>query len=225
MWLRGRQSRDGQALTEFALVAPIFFAVLLSIVVLGLWVFYNQQLENAAREAARYAVVHSSSAQCPTVSRLDPGSNSATTYFRCDAPEAGWPRMTAAGRSKVWGMASNAVAIAACWSGYVDPSGNANALPTTPNTWTDCTIGGMNPKTSPNSITCPAPSTIPGSTNLKADGDDKSSSLAYYNGTHYPTTVTVFACYVWTPPMSGFLFVPQTITLRAVVTEEMQRQQ
>ena len=77
----------------------------------------------------------------------------------------------------------------------------------------------------PNSISCPPPTTVSGSTNLKADGDDKSSSLAFYNGTHFPTTITVFACYVWTPPMSGFLFVPSTITLRAVITEEMQRQQ
>ena len=63
----GRRKR-GQALTEFALVAPIFFLMILSIIVLGLWVFYNLQLENAAREAARYAAVHSTSAQCPTVS-------------------------------------------------------------------------------------------------------------------------------------------------------------
>lgn len=133
--------------------------------------------------------------------------------------------MTDAARSKIWGMASNSVSVAACWSGYVDANDNANALPTAPNTWVDCTIGGVNPRTTPNAIGCPAPATVPGSTMLKADGDDKSSSLAYYNGTHFPTTVTVYACYRWTPPMSGFLFVPQTITLRAVVTEEMQRQQ
>ena len=222
--MRCRRIR-GQALTEFALVAPIFFALMLSVLVFGIWIFYNQQLENAAREAARYAAVHSTSAQCPTVSRVDPGTNGANSYFRCDAPEDGWPRMTAAGRGKVWGMAASAVSISSCWSGYVDPSGNANAVPTTPNTWVDCTIAGHNPKTDPNSLACPAPATVAGSTNLKADGDDKSSALAYYNGTHFPTTVTVYACYTWTPPMSGFLFVPQTITLRAVITEEMQRQQ
>jgi TadE-like protein len=217
--------RRGQALTEFALVAPFFFALVLALFIFGLWVFYNQQLENAAREAARYAAVHSTGAQCPTVSRLDPGANTANSYFRCDAPEGGWPRMTAAGQSKVWGMPASGVSIAACWSGFVDASGNANAMPTSPNVWADCTIGGRNPKADPNSISCPAPVTVPGSTNLKADGDDKSSSLAFYNGTHFPTTVTVYACYRWTPPLSGLLFVPQTITLRAVITEAMQRQQ
>jgi len=65
---RGR----GQALVEFALVFPIFMMLLMGIVMFGLYVFYNQQLTNAVREAARYASIHSSTAQCPTVSRLDP---------------------------------------------------------------------------------------------------------------------------------------------------------
>src|SRR5256885_2705024 len=81
---KGRRSR-GQALMEFALVFPMFMFLLMAVIVFGLFVFYNQQLENAAREAARYAAVHSSSAQCPTVSRLDPGGpNKANSYFRCD---------------------------------------------------------------------------------------------------------------------------------------------
>jgi hypothetical protein len=133
--------------------------------------------------------------------------------------------MTGAARSKVWGMSAAGVSLTACWSGYVDPAGNANAQPVPPNTFTDCTITGINPKTNANAIACPAPATIQAAAPyLKADGDDKSAALAYYNGTHFPTTVTVYACYRWTPPMSGFLFIPQTITLRAVVTEAMQRQ-
>jgi hypothetical protein len=76
----------------------------------------------------------------------------------------------------------------------------------------------------PDAIPCPAPSTIGGSTLYKADGDDKASAIAFANGIAYPTTVTVFLCYSWTPPMSGLLFIPTTITMRAVVTEAMQRQ-
>jgi len=223
MRLKNRQ--PGQALAEFALTSPLFLFLLLSVVVLGLWVFFNQQLENAAREGARYAAVHSTSAQCPTVSRLDPGSNGANSYFRCDAPEDGWPRLTAAARSKVWGMSPSAVSISACWSGFVDGSGNANAQPTAPNTFTQCTLNRVDPTTHPNDVSCPAPATIPGTTALKADGDDKSSSLAYANGTHFPTTVTVYTCVSWRPPLAGFLFVPSTITLRAIITEAMQRQQ
>jgi hypothetical protein len=218
--------RRGQALVEFALVFPLFMLLLMSIIVFGLFVFYNQQLENAAREAARYAAVHSTSAQCPTVSRLDPtGPNKPNSYFRCDAPEDGWPRMTDAGRSKVWGMSAAGVSVAACWSGYVDPTGNADAIPASPNAFTSCTMNGIDPRTNANDLACPAPATTAGSINYKADGDDKASSLAYANSVAYPTTITVYACYRWTPPMSGFLFIPQTITLRAVITEAMQRQQ
>jgi hypothetical protein len=220
-----RDSRRGQALVEFALVFPIFMLLLMAIIVFGLFVFYNQQLENAAREAARYAAVHSDSAQCPTVSRLDPtGPNRPNSYFRCDAPEDGWPRMTAAGRSKVWAMAAARVSIVACWSGYVDSAGNADALPVAPNVMTDCTVNGVNPKTNPANLACPT-ATLPGTTTMKADRDDKASALAFANAVTYPTTVTVYACYEWTPPMSGFLFIPSSITLRAVITESMQRQQ
>ena len=220
--------RRGQALTEFALVFPMFIILTLSILVLGLWVFNNQQLENAAREAARYATVHSTGSQCPTVSRLDPilTNTNGEPPFRCDAPEDGWPFMTAAGRSKVWGVRASDVRISACWSGYVDGLQNADALPDPLlNNFTECTIGGVNPRTHPDDIPCPPPATISGSSTSKADGDDKASALAYANGVAYPTTITVYACYNWTPPLSGVLVVPTTVTLRAVITEAIQRQQ
>ena len=53
---RARSAARGQALVEFALVFPLFLMVLFSIISFGLYIFYNQQLANAAREAARYAV-------------------------------------------------------------------------------------------------------------------------------------------------------------------------
>jgi hypothetical protein len=37
--------------------------------------------------------------------------------------------------------------------------------------------------------------------------------------------VTVYACFQWTPPLSGFLMIPTTITMRGVITEIIQRQQ
>jgi len=50
----GRRER-GQALPEFALIAPIFFLILFGIIQLGV-VFAGQNgMSNAAREAARYA--------------------------------------------------------------------------------------------------------------------------------------------------------------------------
>lgn len=226
----GRRDGIGQALVEFVLVIPIFLVLLFSIITFGLYIFYNQQLENAAREAARYAAVHSSSAQCPTVSRLDPVLSlrpASGSYTRCDAPEAGWPRMTAAGRSKVWGIAPTQVKLSACWSGYVDAANNYDALPQSPNVFTDCTIGGVNPRTNPSGIACPAPTTLGSSLSpAKADGDDKASDVAAAPGNvHYPTTVTVYSCLVWNPPLAGFVIIPSQVTLRAVISEPLQRQQ
>jgi hypothetical protein len=226
--------RAGQALVEFALVFPLFLLTLFSIIVFGLYVFYNQQLESAVREAARYAAIHSSTAQCPTVSRIDPLlTNQPGSYFRCDRPEDGWPRMTAAARSKVWGMAATRVTLAACWSGLVDSNSppNADVLPSTPgSTFRQCRMGNVDPIASPSSLPCPAPATIgsaAGVTSGKADGDDSASNIAVAvsNNTHYGTTVTVYACFTWQPPMSGFIFIPSQITLRAIATEALQRQQ
>ena len=57
----GRRSpRRGQALVEFAFVAPIFFLLLFGIIDFGRYVYYVQILNNAAREGARYAIVHGS---------------------------------------------------------------------------------------------------------------------------------------------------------------------
>jgi hypothetical protein len=230
--LRRDASRGkGQALVEFALVFPIFMMLLMGIVVFGLYVFYNQQLTNAVREAARYASIHSSTAQCPTVSRLDPPSAvKPKSYSRCDAPEDGWPLMTDAGRSNVWGMASSQVKFTACWSGYLDGNTppNYDALPVPPNTFVDCTMRdasnlAVNPQTDPQQLACPS-STIAGS---GAAGDDKASDTAadISNNAAYPTTVTVYGCFVWTPPLAGFVLMPGQIVMRSVVTEAMQRQQ
>ena len=53
-----RPRRRGQAMVEFALVAPLFFLLLFSIIEFGRAVYYIQMLNNAAREGARYAIVH-----------------------------------------------------------------------------------------------------------------------------------------------------------------------
>lgn len=56
---RHRRSRgSGQALVEFVMVAPIFFLILFALIDFGRYVYYVQILNNAAREGARYAIVH-----------------------------------------------------------------------------------------------------------------------------------------------------------------------
>jgi Flp pilus assembly protein TadG len=62
----GRCRAAGQALVEFALVAPIFFLMLFSIIEFGRYVYSVQILNEAAREGARYAIVHGSESLCPS---------------------------------------------------------------------------------------------------------------------------------------------------------------
>ena len=65
---RSRRGR-GQALVEFALVAPMFFLLLLGIIEAGRFIFYYEVLHNATREGARYAIVNGANVDpigCPT---------------------------------------------------------------------------------------------------------------------------------------------------------------
>jgi hypothetical protein len=210
-----RRRGRGQALTEFALVAPIFLLALFSVIILSLYVFYQQQLDTAAREAARYAAIHSSSAQCPTTSWLSPGALAPppTSYYACD-PAPTWPFLTAAGRTSIWGTNPSFVQFRACWSSYRNAMGNLDAPPIDPsgtrNTFVPCTIVGVNPTTNESAIPCP-----PGNT---TSADDTGSD-------NPDNQVTVFACFNWTPPMAGFVMIPSQITMRSVVTEVIHQQQ
>ena len=67
-------------------------------------------------------------------------------------------------------------------------------------------------------ISCTTP--MPVTTYANDEASDMSASFA---GT--ANEVTVFACYNWRPPMAGFLLIPNTVTLRAVITETLQYQQ
>jgi hypothetical protein len=63
--LRKRRTR-GQAMVEFALAAPIFFFLMFGLIELGRAVFYIQILDSAARDGARYGVVHGFQSFCPS---------------------------------------------------------------------------------------------------------------------------------------------------------------
>lgn len=216
-------ARRGQSLVEFALVAPIFFLVLGGIMTLGIGVFYQQQVANAAREAARYAAIHSETSQCPTISNRDPHLSmlpAGYVDYDCDPPHLRWPFMTEHARSRIWGLNSSEVHFAACWSGFWDnATAGWDARPAkpdgTPNEFRECTIGGIDPRVSADAITCPPP--------LTTLADDQASSLAH-SGIDAANQVTVYACYVWEPPFIGEL-IGGPITMRAVVTEAMQHQQ
>jgi TadE-like protein len=62
------RSKRGQALTEFAIVLPVFLMLVFAIIDLGRVVWAMDNVANAAREGARYASVHGTSkfVICPT---------------------------------------------------------------------------------------------------------------------------------------------------------------
>ena len=63
---RTRRS-TGQALVEFAIVAPVFFMLLFAIIEGGRFILFYETLNNATREGARYAIVNGgNSLGCPT---------------------------------------------------------------------------------------------------------------------------------------------------------------
>jgi hypothetical protein len=228
-------SARGQTLVEMALATPLFFMVLIGIIVLGIGVFYQQELTNVAREAARYAAIHSATAQCPTVSNRDPDPPP-RSYYRCDPPGANWPEMTSFARERAFGLPPEGIQFSACWSGYweTDLYGSFtdyDALPADPATGAPhpfryCTIpsdnGGtiydVDPRTDADQIRCTAPMPV-----TTAANDMASSVSASYGGT--ANEVTVFACFNWSPPGAGFLLIPETVALRAVISETLQYQQ
>lgn len=233
----GQRSR-GQGIAEFALVVPFALMLIFGIISIGLWVFYQQQLTNVAREAARYAAIHSSTAICPTTSWRDPQAPPASyplAPYHCDGADQGWPKMVAYARRSVWGTDPTGVHINACWSGYVKadviiPADHnysqaagfplADYPPVQPpvppavtgvaNQFVQCRIGGHDPTSDQGGLGCADGLTTP--------ADDPSSDLA-------GNQVTAYACMQWSPPLAGFLLIPPSITMKAVVTEVIHSQQ
>jgi hypothetical protein len=69
-WRWHRSGRDdrgrGQAMVEFALAVPIIFVLVLGTFEAARFIFYYQLVNDAAREGARYAMVHGSRSACPS---------------------------------------------------------------------------------------------------------------------------------------------------------------
>jgi hypothetical protein len=93
LWIMRRRRRRAQALVEFALVAPFFIVALLSLIEFGRAIYTIQILNNAAREGARYAIVHGASSACPSgpmpfgygVNPCDPAGNRIVDTVRSNA--------------------------------------------------------------------------------------------------------------------------------------------
>src|SRR6478672_13318474 len=119
-----RRHRRGQAMVEFALVAPIFFLMLFAIIEGGRFIFYYQTLNNAVREGARYAIVHGSNSFCPS-GPMPPGTPVPGGCY--DAPGN---NVTQQVQSTAFGVLGTGVNVTTCWDPVLQPDGS-------------CTNGGL----------------------------------------------------------------------------------
>ncbi len=88
-------------------MAPLFFVLLFGIIEAGRFILYYEVLSNAAREGARYAIVHSG----PTLGRST-GPATGTTMTSDDPTGADVVQRV---RQSATGMAGSAVAVDRCW--------------------------------------------------------------------------------------------------------------
>jgi Flp pilus assembly protein TadG len=63
---RSGSKTRGQALVEFALILPWLLLLFFGIIEFGRLILAYEELNNAAREGARYAIVHGSDSTCPS---------------------------------------------------------------------------------------------------------------------------------------------------------------
>lgn len=112
---RAERSR-GQALAEFALVAPIFFLLLFGIIEGGRFILYYETLNNATREGARYAIVHGYNTPCSAggpSGQMPPGKTPPGCH---DATGA---RVVKRVKDAAFGVLGGSVTVTPCW---IDPS-------------------------------------------------------------------------------------------------------
>ena len=119
----GHRSRttSGQAIVEFALVAPVFFLLLFGIIEAGRFIIYYETLSNAAREGTRYAIVHGSNSFCPS-GPMPPGV--ALPLGCYDGTGANVEQRV---KDSAFGMLGTSVAVWSCW-GDLQPDGTCTAM-------------------------------------------------------------------------------------------------
>ncbi|HVA87282.1 MAG TPA: TadE/TadG family type IV pilus assembly protein [Candidatus Saccharimonadales bacterium] len=103
---------------EFALVAPLFFLLVFGLIEFGRAMYYVQILNNAAREGARYAIVHGSAALCPSGPLPGGGTNP------CDPSGA---NVVVAARRYAFGVVDNGtLTVTRCWNSISAPSASCD---------------------------------------------------------------------------------------------------
>lgn len=101
-----RRRTKGQAMVEFALVAPLFFVLLFGIIEAGRFIFFYETLAHATREGARYAIVNGANTLgCPS-GPAAPGTSA------CDTSGA---NVVTKVRQSAYGVPGASVTVQRCW--------------------------------------------------------------------------------------------------------------
>jgi hypothetical protein len=108
-----RATSRGQALVEFALVAPVFFVLVFAIIEGGRFIAYYETLNNATREGARYAIVHGSNSYCPS-GPMPPGMSAPGCY------DPAGEKVVQRVRDAAFGLLGSGVTVTPTWG----PLGN-----------------------------------------------------------------------------------------------------
>jgi TadE-like protein len=106
--VRTKPRSRGQALAEFALIAPLFFLLLFGIIEAGRYIYYYEILNNATREGARYAIVHSGQ----TLFEDSTGPETGTTF---DSDDPAGDNVVQKVREAATGIVGSAIAVDRCW--------------------------------------------------------------------------------------------------------------
>jgi Flp pilus assembly protein TadG len=128
---RSRSQHRGQALVETALILPLFLVLLLGVVDMGRAVWATTSLASAAREAARFAIVHGGavSTVCP-VGPPSVDTNIPTASASCPYPSPSKQSIVDAAISAAIAGGTNTT-VTVCYglncTGNTDTAGATNA--------------------------------------------------------------------------------------------------
>lgn len=116
----------GQAMVEFALVIPVFILLMVGLFDLGRVVWVNDTLATAAREAARYAIVHGEKSACP-VGPAPAGTQIPTPDATCPYPSPS--RQGIKDVAHKWAAGTSAdVTVSVCYGVVTTCSGDADQV-------------------------------------------------------------------------------------------------
>jgi hypothetical protein len=115
-------------MVEFALIFPIFILLLVGLFDLGRVIWVNDTLATAAREAARYAIVHGSKSPCP-VGPAAPGTEIPTPTTSCPYPSPSRQSIKDVALNWASGTSAN-VTVSVCYGVVTTCAGDVDQVTT-----------------------------------------------------------------------------------------------